>query len=325
MGFCGMAFLAKLLDLGVPRQQIVRQFVVSFLQRVNYSEITHEIVPVFPKESPATISRVKSSKGDLHLVRKTTQQLLKEINAIYDSVLSVDVRKLHDDQLENLIENAIREENTKDLLYLINSCMKWTRLPARGVSIEVLKYFEKTKQLENLDKFYDFCLTYETSPFPLKLFKVQFYWAEGNADKALYLLDDIHSATRNADDRSDLLACKDLFLSLIADAVGKKSEAVLLKLVSLIETLDDVSILEQAWHELFISQWFSDQQLALDLFRRHACLRWRLSSQTNYVTFLLLRDHNVDSVYRLVELLLSHEMMAECQKVLGLLFDYQCK
>lgn len=253
--------------------------------------------------------------------------MLKEINSIYDSVLCVDVRTLQDDQLSTLFANAVADNNRKDLTFLVNECMKWERLPTRQVNIDILEYFESTKQLENLDKYYAFCLSLDDNPFLLKIFQIKFYWAEGNTDKSLGLLADIHTQAKDTNCQTELIACKELFLTLIHDAVGKKSEAVLLKLIHLIEsqTLEDVSILEQVWNELFTSQWFSDQQLALNLFRRHACLRLRLSVQTNYNTFLLLREHNVDAVYRLVELLLSHEMMHECQKVLGLLFDYQCE
>lgn len=325
-----MAFVA---NLSRSNHQILKYCVVTYLQKVKYSDaienFTSELINKSQlKWSPKTktVRIAAASKGDLLLVRKTTQQLLKEINSIYDSVLCVDVRKLQDEQLSALFTNAIAENSRQDLNFLANECLKWTRLPTRQVNLDVLGFYEKTKQFENLEKYYDFCLTMDESPFHLQLFKVQFYWTEGNTDKALNLLDEIHDVARKtSDDRGDLIACKDLFLKLINDAVGKKSEAVLLKLIHLIETLEDMSILEQAWNELFISEWFSDQQLALGLFRRHGSLRLRISVQINYITFLLLREHNVDAVYRLVEILLSHEMMHECQKVLGLLFDYQCE
>lgn len=260
------------------------------------------------------------------MVKKTTQQLLKEINAIGGiGVSSLDIRQLQDDHLNSLIKSVIEENNRQDFNYLVNECMKWTRLPSRAVNLEILDYYARTSKT-NLDKYFNFCLSLETAPFLLKLFKVKLYWTEGNTDKSLQLLDEIHDVARNAGgEQWDLIACKDLFVSMIKDAVCTKSEAVLLKLIHLIETLDDASILEQVFNELFSSQWFSDQQLANDLFRRHGSLRLRLSIQTNYLTFMLLREHNVDAVYRLVELLLSHAMLHETQKVLGLLFDYQCE
>lgn len=262
----------------------------------------------------------------VQLVRKTTKQLLKELNSIYDSVLCVDIRKLQPEHMDVLIRNSIEEKNGQDLNFLVNECLKWNVAPSISTSLEVLQHYESCNQFENLEKFFDFCLEQIENPFALQLFKVKFYWNEGNVDKSLSLLDKIHNEARQRKNgnKDDLMACKEMFQELILDS-GKKSEAVLRKLIHLIETLDDVSILERVWNELFISKWFSDQQLALGLFRRHAALRLRLSVQTNYVTFLLLRDHNVDAVYRLVELTLAHDMMHECQKVLGLLFDYQCK
>lgn len=319
-----MAFLGKITCVGLPRNVISRQLVVSFLQKVKYSDAIEHFTSDLVNKSKLTPGM--SMKDDIALVQKTTKQLLKEINSIYDSVLCVDIRKLQEDQLYNLFINAIADNSRQDLNYLANECIKWSILPPRRVTVQILEYFEKNHQLDNLHKFYEFCLALDTRPHLLKMFKVKLYWTEGNTDKALGLLNEIHDvASRSSEDTTELIACKNLFVFLISDAVGKKSEAVLLKLIHLIETLEDVSLLEQVWNELFTSQWFSDQQLALNLFRRHACLRLRLSVQTNYVTFLLLREHNTDAVYRLVELLLSHEMMYECQKVLGLLFDYQCK
>lgn len=321
-----MAFVAQLTRVPLPKHLILRQLVVSFLQKVEYSDaienFTSELINKSQlKWSPAKTKIVPS--GDLLLVRKTTKQLLKEINSVYDSVLCVDVRKLQQDQLSTLFMNAIAAESRQDVNFLANECMKWSILPQRQVTIEVLEFFERTKQLENLEKYFEFCLSLDSAPFLLKLFKVRFYWSEGNTDKALTLLDELHNVASTA--KNEQGDCKDLFLYLINDAVGKKSEAVLLKLIHLIETLEDMTILEQAWTALFNSEWFSDQQLALGLFQRHGSLRLRVSVQINYITFLSLREHNIDAVYRLVELLLSHEMMHECQKVLGLLFDYQCE
>lgn len=321
-----MAFVAQLTRVPLPKHLILRQLVVSFLQKVEYSDAIENFTSELINKSQLKWSPAKTKivpNGDLLLVRKTTKQLLKEINSVYDSVLCVDVRKLQQDQLSTLFINAIAAESRQDVNFLANECMRWSILPQRQVTIEVLEFFEKTKQLENLEKYFEFCLSLDNAPFLLKLFKVRFYWSEGNTDKALTLLDELHNVASKA--KNEQGDCKDLFLHLINDAVGKKSEAVLLKLIHLIETLEDMTILEQAWTALFNSEWFSDQQLAMGLFRRHGNLRLRVSVQINYITFLSLREHNIDAVYRLVELLLSHEMMHECQKVLGLLFDYQCE
>lgn len=314
-----MALIAQIRSRVFPKS-------LYLLQKVLYSDAIENLTAELIRKVSPTPVRIPSS---VQLVRKTTQQLLKELNSIYDSVLCVDIRKLQPDQMDVLIRNSIEEKNGQNINFLVNECMKWAVVPSTPTSLEILQHYEACNQYENLEKFYDFCLEQNENPFALKLFKVKFYWIEGNADKSLSLLDEIHEVARQQtnENRDDLMACKDMFLFLIQDAVGNKSEAVLRKLIFLIESLslDDVSILERVWNELFISKWFSDQQLALGLFRRHAALRLRLSVQTNYVTFLLLRDHNVDAVYRLVELTLAHDMMHECQKVLGLLFDYQCK
>lgn len=327
-----MAFLAKLANVGLSKQFLWRHIVITYLQNVKYSDaiedFTSELVNKRKlKWAPSQVANsAQVPKQEILLIKKTTKQLLKEINSIYDSVLNVDLRKLPDKHINNLFLSAIAEKNHQDVNFLANECMKWSRSPSRSVCLEILGFFEELKQHENLEKFYDFCIAFDDCPFLLQLFRVKYLWSEGNTDKALKLLDEIHDVARHAlDQKDDLIACKGLFLTLIDDAVGTKSEAVLLKLIHLIETLEDVALLEQVWNKLFTSQWFSDQQLALNLFRRHSSLRIQLSMQTNYITFLLLKDHNVDAVYRLVELLLSHDMMHECQKVLGLLFDYQCE
>lgn len=267
---------------------------------------------------------------DLRLVKKTTQSLLREINELYDSVLCVDIKTLNREQLDNLVQNSVDEAKRNDLLYLANECMKWDKKPSTGVVLNVLDYFRDANQLQFVEQFSDFCVVCSESNFvdnaSINFYKIKLYWTEGNVDKALSLLEKIHQDVTNQDeDNVALLSCTEMFMFLIEDVVGQKSEAILLKLIHLIETLEDVSILEKLWQQLFSSTWFSDQQLAVGLFRRHTSLRSRLSMQANYITFLLLRDHNVDAVYRLVELLLAHQMLHECKKVLGLLFDYQCK
>lgn len=315
-----MAFLQKPIILrNLP--------IISVLQRVTFSDAIEKFTTDLISKRRSDLKWNSAARQDLTIVRKSTKNLLKEINSIYDSVLCVDIRKVTPDQLDTLVSNAISDHNQSDLVYLAQECMKWDCLPRIHTCLALLESFEKERQFDCLEKFYDFCLTSGVAnELVLRLFRVKSHWREGNADKALKLLDRIHAEVADAPDISEsLVACKDLFRFLISDAVGQKSEAVLLKLVHLIETIDDVLLMEELWNALFISNWFSDQQLALSLFRRHAALRLRLAVQTNYTTFLFLREHNVDAVYRLVELLLSHEMMHECQRVLGLLFDYQCK
>lgn len=324
-----MAFIAKLQGVNVPKQQLLRQLVLSILQKVNYKDDIANVALNPTSGQLKSPRQLIAAQGELQLVKRTTQQLLKEINSLYDTVLCVDVRKLQRDQLEALFRNSLEEKNRQDVYYLVNECMRWSVHDlSTEVCLEILGYYESIRQMDHLEKFYDFLLGHpETiSLLRLRLFKVRLYWTEGNTDRALGLLAEIYHATRlRSTDSADFMSCREMLLSLIGDVIGRKSEAVLLKLVHLIETLDDVAILERVWNELFISEWFSDQQLAQRLFRAHFALRLRISLQTNYVTFLLLREHNVDAVYRLIELLLAYEMRDECQKVLGLLFDYQCE
>lgn len=47
--------------------------------------------------------------------------------------------------------------------------------------------------------------------------------------------------------------------------------------------------------------------------------------RTSLMCYTLLQEHKVESVYRLIELLLKFGMRNDCRTCLSFLFDYQCK
>lgn len=214
-----------------------------------------------------------------------------------------------ENNLEQSIRTSIQDNNQDHLMWLIRQSIQTNNYPSPNIITAVLGYIEeRTPELDT----------------NLRLLKARLFWAQGNIDKALAALEDIHEMTHPEDVQIKLYT-RNMLHDLVQEALQVKSEAVLLKTCSTIEKLNELAVLENLWQSLFLSHWFSDQQLAKSLFGRHESLRRRFAGQKNYFTFLLLKEHNLDAVYRLIELLLAHNMQFECKNVLGLLFDYQCR
>lgn len=116
---------------------------------------------------------------------------------------------------------------------------------------------------------------------------------------------------------------------LILEAVSNRSEAVLVNLITFTERLakayKDYYVMACLWQACFLSEWFSDQQVAFDLLEKNYVLCKTIQAHIPHVVNISLKHHKTEPVYRLLEVLLKHEMKLQSSIVLVVLFDYRCK
>lgn len=110
--------------------------------------------------------------------------------------------------------------------------------------------------------------------------------------------------------------------------LSQHSEALLYKTVCSIEKFsvdnNDFVILTYIWKELFLSDWFSDQQLSKEILQRNLKIISMIHFMIPSIGRMLLSQHKVDAFYRLFEFNLENDLNQD-GTLIRLLFDYYCK
>ncbi|XP_059613680.1 uncharacterized protein LOC132259886 isoform X2 [Phlebotomus argentipes] len=237
--------------------------------------------------------------------------------------LEINVRNLDECQLKQLFEATIEQDNAKDFDVLLQEVINWRRSYLEDTLSDILEMIIVLENRNFFEKLRDFCE--KTHPEVFTMQEVRLLWKEGNTDKALEMLRKVYEEiTPNR-----LTEARRIIRTFSRETVGKKSEAVLVSLIKLAEEISSLSgdcfPLNTLWHDCFFSRFFSDQQIGIKLFREHCSIQNFLQQRLKIIVFKLLQKHRLETVYRLIELLLdpSVDMKASCRDVLLLLFDYQ--
>ncbi|XP_017787114.1 PREDICTED: uncharacterized protein LOC108569879 [Nicrophorus vespilloides] len=116
------------------------------------------------------------------------------------------------------------------------------------------------------------------------------------------------------------------FKYLIFD-VTNRSEAILVNIIKfsehIMEDFKDDYMMSCIWQVCFISEWYTDQKLALDLLEKHANLSHSIISHIPTIVQISLRNHQVDVVQRLLEVLMQFQIESQYCYVLMALFNYK--
>ncbi|XP_065167070.1 uncharacterized protein [Atheta coriaria] len=147
------------------------------------------------------------------------------------------------------------------------------------------------------------------------------YWINGEIVKAVQILEDVYE--KNAHLRRRLR----LMLKYLITDVTTHSEAILVSIIKFGEKLynsyKDPFALICVWQACFISEWYSDQTLALQLLEKNKGLCEAVVGTLPYVVTASLKNHQVEVVYRLLELLIKYEMKTQYSAILVSIFNYK--
>lgn len=148
-------------------------------------------------------------------------------------------------------------------------------------------------------------------------------WRSGNVEEALQLFWEVYE--QNITLR---VKVKVMIKILMAESIYGKGEAVLVLLMKFAKKFSDVycdySLLSYIWEVCFLSDWFSDIEIASSLLEKYPELRSYLSVRVFHISSFALAIHKVDVVHRLCEVMLKYGMMKEYEIVMRSFFDYAC-
>ncbi|XP_055702332.1 uncharacterized protein LOC129801392 [Phlebotomus papatasi] len=321
----------------VPKQCLssvfVRNMVFPYLRVWKSSNIdsidcfTNELVE--KQSSQWKIQVEKRLQEEMKFMKNHQRITVEKARRKLETHLEIDVRNLDECQLRHLCAIAMEQQNSKELSFLLGESTKWRSNLSEETLIHVLEFAAESANRDVMEDLREFCRKIQPE-FLLKkqdfvLSEIRILWKEGNIYKALDMIRDVYQKLLP----ENLPEAHRILRIFAKETVGQKSEGVL---VALIKVADDISTrsgdnfaLGILWRDCFFSHWFSDQKIALELFRNHSAVREFVRKQVKTIVFRLLLKHRLETVYRLIELLLDPavDMKPSCKDVFMLLFDYQ--
>lgn len=242
--------------------------------------------------------------------------------------IRLNVEYLDVNKLDMLLRDAMEADNISYINEIVNECIKCKSVPTVAVLLQTLSHCSQNGDKNIITSLTKLCS--EVQPKVLKDFgdfkhyMAKAVWVKGDINSAIIIFEDVY---RNYSDIRRII--RSMLKQLLLDAVVNRSEATLLNMISfaerLIKDFQDFYPLACIWQACFLSEWFTDQTLALELLEEKDGLLNVVSSQIPFIVSLSLKKHQTEVVYRLLELLLRLKQMSECTRVLEALFDYRGK
>lgn len=254
-----------------------------------------------------TREKEKTSKqqSTTSIEEKEVDKLLENINILYDDI---DVRRLDAKQLDDHILQALENKEYEIFQHTIDQCSKYKKLP----STEVLKRIfpllcisEYNNALSTTAKLIYTCEQQRVNLFDeqpmLKPFHAQRLWYNGQLVEAL---EHLKGLLKHSDSNVKKNILQN-YRRIVQDTLANHSEAIIINLVdhaaSILDEYNDLTVVELIWMNCFSSDWFSDQQMANDIFKKHELLRQTVGARCSLITSSLLYQHNISAIYRLIE------------------------
>uniref|UniRef100_A0A182SS82 Uncharacterized protein n=1 Tax=Anopheles maculatus TaxID=74869 RepID=A0A182SS82_9DIPT len=232
-----------------------------------------------------TPTQIEQAELSATVVRSPTETLLRSsfrLGELYKELTSnpllVNISQLEVSQVDHLLETALKEENAEDVSRLLSQILEFQKLPSTPVLNAALKHLSHQKQLETIEQLAELYTQLHpqqtgTAIGRFEHFKALCQWKLGNSLKSLEAFRTIMASCNE----EQLLIIDHILLEMIDETIGRKSEAVLLAVISLCEfcltELRHDFPLCYVWEKSFLSAWHSDQEAAKTLFDRHAALR----------------------------------------------------
>lgn len=232
------------------------------------------------------------------------------------------------DELNVLFKTALEEFDHKQIMSLVSYCFKFKVCPSLSVFTQVLSIFSQNGDKEAIVKLQQ--LTKEVQPDSTKAnsnfehYLAEATWIRGDVSKALILYEEVY--------RNNVFLRRQIRLMLkylIVDTIANRSEAALVNLTDFCERLSreyrDFFPLACVWQMCFLSSWYTDNCLALELLEKNNELCKAVLNRISFVVTNALKLHQTESVYRLLEVLLKLNLKQQYSVVLSELFNYRCR
>ncbi|CAH0550990.1 unnamed protein product [Brassicogethes aeneus] len=236
------------------------------------------------------------------------------------------IKEMDNDYLNTVFQNAIDSEKENVLIDLTNQCIELRRCPSFTILLHILSIFSRKGDNKTIIKIEELCkelnpkITKDNSNFDH--FLAEAIWVKGNITDSLKIFEKVYRENSLIRRRIRIM-----IKSLTKHVISNKSEAALVSLIkfskTMIDDFQDYFPLMCTWESCFLSEWYTDQNRALELLEKNDRLCNVIINRIPYVVHISLRCHRTEVVYRLLEILIRYDMKPQYSAVLMALFDYQ--
>jgi hypothetical protein len=286
-----------------------------------YSKLEVDVIDDFTSQ----LMQQKMGKWD-HQKRKN-EALVENVSRSGEKQFDeVKIGELGTDQLGILFQNAIDADNGESVIDLIKFCVDRNETPPLAVLMNVLSFCSQNGNKDAIQQIHQLCenrhpdLLVAHSNF--RHFVAEAVWVRGDVSKAVEIFEGVYRENAFLRRRIRLI-----LKYLMTDLVSSGSEAALGNTMHFAERLfrdfNDLSPLTYVWQTCFLSEWFTDQCVALELLEKHNGLFKAVINRIPYVVFVSLKCHRTEVVYRLLEILLKYKMKQQYSSVVASLLNYQ--
>ncbi|CAH1100541.1 unnamed protein product [Psylliodes chrysocephalus] len=256
--------------------------------------------------------------------RKTVPKISVDIKQVDDPTHNIS--DLGIDKINNLFHEAIEYNDNSQILELIEQCISIKVCPSTSNILYTLTVCSQSGNIISIRNIEKLCR--QQCPEVLAMnsnfrhFVAEAIWVKGNTNEALILFREVYKENTFLRRKIRLM-----LKNLIVGVVANRSEVILHNTMKFAEELakeyKDFYPLACIWQTCFLSEWFTDQCLALDLLNKYNELFKAVVHRIPYVVAVSLHNHQAEVVYRLLEILLKFEMKSQYVGVLLALLDYQ--
>lgn len=270
-----------------PVATTIQQFLIAALSKSTYIDtidsFTNNLVD--RKTLKWEVNRDKIEKTSmLPPISKqfsiAAKQIVRQIASLNSAKLGIDFANLSQDHIDQLVRSAIFEDNQSYVHEMIDECRHHSKLPSDRVVQELCLYLVKHLDLNTLKMLIKID---EVLAKKYGCYVGLCLWKLGNYQAGLELL---RSKFNEATD-SQAATIRSVFELIVSETVEQKSEAILVALtrtaVCLFEKHGDLFVLSQLWRCSFQSNWYSDQQLADQLFDQYEEVRQAVADKYVYI------------------------------------------
>lgn len=209
----------------------------------------------------------------------TAKHFVRQIANLKDVRLEMNFVNMSKDQIDQLFRSAIYDDSRSYVYELIDECRHHSKFPSEAVIHEICLYLITILDLNALQLFTEFCDTNNCSCC-VSYYNGLCLWKLGRYQASLELLKCKYCEVSNNKDKATICA---IFNIIVRETVNQKSEAVLVALknvaVSILKQHNDSIILNYLWQNTFQSNWYSDQQLANQLYEDYEDVRKMVSDK----------------------------------------------
>lgn len=232
------------------------------------------------------------------------------------------------EEINLLFLDCIQIGDNSELMNLTKQCIQYKKCPSLSNLTHVLSLCAQNGDKETIVQLDELCEEFHPDIAKansyFKHYLAEAVWVKGNISDSLKIFKEVYSENAFLRRRIRLV-----FKYLVQDIISTRSEAALINIVKfakeLLQNYKDFFPLACVWQSCFLSEWFTDQCLALQLLETNDGLFKAVVNRIPYVVTISLNSHRTDVVYRLLELLLKYEMKMQYSGVLSALLDYQRK